>query len=171
MTQTIITFFFTVFISFNASAAPVFWTLSGADFADQSVYPPVSDASLSGTFIYDADTDIFSEVNLVVSGGTMDGFLFDALNKDPVNEQYITGSTSNNPDGYYLWFYLGAPFTNTGGHIALLDGEFGDINCNYCTYVLPGSTATFHAVPLPASIWLFGSAIFAFMGFARYRSH
>jgi hypothetical protein len=47
----------------SASAAPVTWTLNGVTFQDG--------ATASGSFVYDATTNTYSNVNITTSGGTI----------------------------------------------------------------------------------------------------
>lgn len=52
----------------TAMAAPVTWSLYGVTFEDGGV--------ATGTFVYDADTNTFSAVNIVTSGGGLPGAVY-----------------------------------------------------------------------------------------------
>lgn len=54
-----------VFAVCTMAASPVAWTVSGATLSDGG--------AVTGCFVYDADTNTFSSVNVVTSGGANPG--------------------------------------------------------------------------------------------------
>ena len=49
-------------VAFAASATPLTWTLTGVTFVDGS--------TASGTFTFDADTNTYSSIDVMTTGGT-----------------------------------------------------------------------------------------------------
>jgi len=208
--------------SYSAYAVPVLWELPPGSGQPYTSYPsyPYSDNvgiwgvgtgggfdlkfQLSGSFVYDADTNLYSDVDLVLDDG------WRAITS--VSCSYGDEATSC-PDQYGVTFaYIGeynhenysqakeyyqlnfdAPLTNAGGEVSL----FGDCGIpGYCDIgprtskwmVCDGlvgcvdGIATENAiwawggnekiigsvVPVPAAVWLFGSAL-AGLGFMRRR--
>jgi hypothetical protein len=148
-----------VIFSISAQAAPVTWAVNNANFDDGG--------ALTGQFDYDDVTDEYSNVSLNVSAGT----LFDSAYYNLV----FTG------DATEAWFpesgYIPGPLTRTlvlefsqalssaGGSVDLMgtDGYPGDFETTP-RVLLAG--ATLSAVPIPAAVWLFGSAL-AGLGWMR----
>ena len=155
-----------------AWAVPVQWTLNNVSTAGGSV--------LNGVFTYDADTDSYSDVLIgsvnygyIPDFGYSDtcclaDFTYDnGLENDStaltLRLFHIYGSFGNNN----LQLDFATALTNSGGTISLLptsheastNGQYGDFE----TFFVSGSVS---AVPVPAAVWLFGSAL-AGMGWLR----
>ena len=160
-------------LALSAQAAPVTWTLDGVVFANGN--------TATGAFNYDADTNIYSEVSIQTSGGGSYGSLgFSVWGGGSPN---ITGfiQADSLPDATDEPVFILAfteSLTNTGGTIALsLSFATGqpsaiatcsDPACQSAS-APPGLAVTsgsVTAVPLPAAVWLFGSAL-AGLGWMR----
>jgi hypothetical protein len=155
-----------VLILFAAStvhAIPVTWT--AVDITFVSDFGP---ATLTGTFDYDADTDEYSNLNLVIpeiheySGlpghGVFTGpvhagrpYEFGMLDDASLMDTHLTFATD---------------LTGEGGVVQISSGYFYDDPSTYEGEVSGGSVS---AVPIPAAVWLFGSAL-AGLGWIRRRS-
>ena len=154
----------------SAQATPLTWDLSNVAFSDGTV--------VTGSFVFDADTDIFGVLNISTSGGTsvpaqstwfygpcatclrndvFSGFLAtDNLFADQTGNQFVS-----------LFGSIGAPMTNAGGVITLdvgIVGTCGDPMCDTLDAGLPNSSITSgqfvsRKVPEPATLLLTGSGI------------
>lgn len=149
---------------FSATATPLLWTLNGT-FTDGG--------TASGSFTYDADTNVFSNINILASGGSS-GLPASAF-------QYISssGSTflvlfdSNAPDltgAHWLMLGFNSPLTNNGGVVDVGNGS--ELTCNNATcsnLTLPtrGFTASGNTVtaptPEPTTLTLIPLGVFALL--------
>jgi hypothetical protein len=117
----------------NAFAFPVTWTLSGVTFGDGG--------TASGYFVYDADTNNFSEGSISVAGGNTAIFVpvtyGDPWNQLTVNAQ--NGFYSWGPGfGVYLWIDT-AGLSDSGGTVALSTQSYECTNCLSVRYVSAGN--------------------------------
>ena len=148
----------------SAFAAPVTWSLNGIVFDDGG--------TATGSFVYDADTDMYSVINITTQGGDTVGFPGDSYTQlftenDSTSESLQTQPISGN-SGFGMKFETS--LTDTGG---LVDIVFGDpISVEICfgcsgplRYIAAGSVS---AIPIPAAVWLFSSAL-AGLGWFRRR--
>jgi len=163
-----------LFLGVMAQAAPVTWTINNAAMNDGGV--------VTGSFDYDAVTDVMSNVN-IVSTTYNDSFLINSSNIDSggycsieVCGLHAVGWVASTESPNIIrdfGFYLDAPLTNAGGSIAI--NTLYDVRYNNVTFdldernLLYPTTATITAVPIPAAVWLFGSAL-AGMGWIRRRT-
>lgn len=164
-----------------AGATPLTWQLSGVTFDDGT--------TATGTFSYDAATDMLLSYSIAVQDGTLPAFTYTAANaanscakvaggndlrtgcntNDQANEIFLGASDGSHALSLYLASALGA----NGGNVALLTAG------NYQSYeidpaydyriVTAGSLASVQAaaVPEPASIALVGIAMTGMFGAAR----
>ena len=136
-----------------ASAAhPLTWYLSGVQFA--------GGVTGSGSFVYDADTNVFSSINLTVGTDT-----FVALHPTFASSATVirlvtvaSGSLNNTP--YLVLNPSGGSLTNAGGTIALSTAdpyqEFtcSDTACGFTTqlrHLTAGSLTTTNPNPTPTA--------------------
>jgi hypothetical protein len=153
-----------------ANAAPVTWTLNNVLLQDGG--------EITGSFDYNAVTDIMSNVN-ITSTAYSGSF---TINDSNISRVYFCPEIVCNIDTVDLFadselsevarnvgLYLAGPLTNSGGAIeivtvydALYEEDWGwrEVNLLYPT------TATISGVPIPAAAWLFGSAL-AGLGWMR----
>jgi hypothetical protein len=103
-----------------ANAIPVTWTLNYPSPEDQSGF------TLSGTFIYDADTSVFSDINIVGTDSTGNDIanatytLIDpAETNSPISFTFWDSLAADRTGARYIIFYLPSPLGNTGGLIDL----------------------------------------------------
>jgi len=161
-------------VSGSALAIPVTWTLDNVNLNDG--------ATATGSFIYDADTGVLSSVNIITTErtdpdaidylGSYDGTTFAA---DCVAEPWKceqldmsdpTRLQFNNFQGSYLSLVIAGELTNFGGTFSLSGGEIDEGGSNKTRMISSGSIVGANAVPVPAAVWLFGSAL-AGLGWVR----
>ena len=152
-------------------AAPLTWTINNLTLSNGG--------TITGSFDYDAGTDVLSNIN-IVSTAYGDSFAITDANVDSADfcppepfcgidtVEFVVYPTSRLVRD--IGFYLDAPLTNSGGVVSIntafdvrhdnLTGDHDEINLQYPT------TATLSAVPVPAAVWLFGSAL-AGLGWLR----
>jgi hypothetical protein len=164
-------------ISITSYAAPVTWTIHDATFNDGG--------TMTGQFDYDANTNTYSNISIQTSTFEMpygDGY------EEPItaylNPSYSDENINNSifPNQHYLQlvanvgatydtqfdFSFSTGLTNAGGTISLNSGtELFSGGCSQCSVdqrsLIGGYVA---AVPIPAAVWLFGSAL-AGLGWMR----
>jgi hypothetical protein len=176
-----------LFFTASAHAYNLTWTINDHVFDDGHY--------LTGSFDYDADIGVFSNIN-ITSHSEFD-FTYTDSNVNPV--QYYDGTNptdpiypygsfvvlANVPDELHkISFTLSGQLTNNGGTISLVDDPYGtsedvcfDDGDPRTDCFTPGEThyagafgtGTISAVPVPAAVWLFGSAL-AGLGWFRRRT-
>jgi len=148
-------------ISMTANAIPVTWTLENVVFEDGG--------TVVGSYTYDAETNTYTNVSITTTGfGDFPGSLFDdACNVSTCHPDYIDSrpvfeiANGANLERIVVLSLEGA-MTNSGGVLDILVGGTGnDISAEWDDIlrrrnVVSGSVS---AVPVPATAWLFGSAI------------
>jgi hypothetical protein len=165
-----------------AWAAPVEWTIEAAIETDYTY------DAFTGTFYYDADTNQYSDIDIILYEGTsnQEHYLAETLNFSMgdsdanqvsfIDIDYPYSSSYGFP---VLELYFSQPLTNSGGVVYLagtseyvhgeLSDDFGPLlfipNPDDPERLLTG-TVTSSAVPVPAAIWLFGSGL-AGLGWLR----
>ena len=157
-----------------ALSAPLRWTLNDVLLTDG--------ATATGSFVFDADTLVVSDVNMFTSAGS-------ALS----GASYLGGvNYSRVPSGFWFQFHEGEdvtpgpiptfdlivvnPLDNAGGSVTVRR-----INEGFCAWATECDGGTFSrwdtreiaylsssVVPIPAAVWLFGSAL-AGLGWMRRR--
>jgi hypothetical protein len=149
------------FFSGHAQAALVKWTLDGVTFEDTS--------SATGSFIHDASTDMFTEIAIVTNVATHSF----SLEPSPLTTiSFISSNAADLTGVTFMSFKLDSPLTDAGGivDITLTPGGIGshegicgtpDSGCaprSVERYIASGSLIGTQ-VPVPAAVWLFGSAL------------
>jgi hypothetical protein len=164
----------------SAWAAPVEWIIE----AERD--PLYGEGVATGTFYYDADTNQYSNIDIILYEGAsyQEHFQAETYNLsmgDSDAEQVSFIDLDYAYSGSYgfpvLELYFSQPLTNSGG-VVYLGGNtqhvYGDLSDAFGPLVfIPNSgnpdrfmTGTVTAVPVPAAIWLFGSAL-AGLGWMR----
>lgn len=165
-----------VVLAGQASAVPVLWTLDAVLFGEGGI--------ATGSFVYDATTNVFSSVNITITGGTLPGAVANATftSAAPIsdsNSATLLTIASGDPTGTpYLLLDFTHPLTNAGGTISLLlDGpdvalcsSATCILCNpNCSWIGPArrisnghvlGTQIAPTTPIPSSLILVLSSLF-----------
>lgn len=106
-------------------AIPLTWTFSGVTLSDG--------ASLTGSFVFDADTGIFSDINVNTTGGTQTPSHYIALNTSPDRKSisfgfhFVTAAQGDLTNTGSLDSFFSPPMSNNGGSILFTMSE------NTCT--------------------------------------
>ena len=185
-----------------AHAIPVEWELNNIQFVNATWgYSPVS-----GSFIYDADTNLVSGVGLQVDnlpGGSSSQVFTNGFDlfSDGSALLFTDSPVASAADllgfsGAVMRFNFTSPLTNSAGSTGLVEGvtppvftvtetELGfcsdaDVGVDDCAVLAVYQTGTFadgpysggnltgSVVPIPAAVWLFGSALLG-LGWMRRR--
>jgi hypothetical protein len=160
----------------STAQAAMTWTFQNATLSDGQ--------TLSGSFDYDANTQVFSHIAIFNSGNT----LYAATHYVATNGACSTlkcGFTDGTPsigDNYLsIWFWDNDTYLlpALGGNFQLSDKHFStfffcqNASCN-SGHAAPEQVVTFTggsltSVPVPAALWLMGSALLGLIASARAR--
>ena len=167
-------------LSTSAKAAVIEWDLYNVQFDDGG--------TAFGSFFYDADTNIFSNIDITTTTGTtFTGTYYEFMNPDitPYADSLHLTATPGTADGTRAFnINLVSIMTNAGGAISLLtppaptsfEGLCSGPICNSFKpapdnrLVISGwvsTSASITPVPIPAAVWLFGSGLLGLIGVAR----
>jgi len=150
-------------VAMTANAVPVTWTVDNLLFDDGG--------TASGSFVYDASENTYADINLVTTAGSGFGGASYTLLVDsaPNNSTYLAAMVFPLEGLPALALSFASALTNAGGLVAL-DGNSEFIcgqECEYPVATLRSITSgQVSAVPVPAAVWLFGSAL-AGLGWMR----
>jgi len=156
-----------IFLSSVAQAVPVSWTLNDVVLSDGG--------TVSGSFSYDADTNTYSDLNVSAYVPSVLIVAEDQnLSFGGLGSGWSTPFTMNLNDWYEsgleLFMRFDGNLSNSGGTLNILsygDGTLSGIydselnggpnpSSYYQVAIIGGSVST---VPVPAAVWLFGSAL------------
>lgn len=139
-----------------ARADPIFWYLSTTL---TNTNPSIAGTGSGvGSFVYDADTNTYSDWNIVLSGFPPNpGPDINAVLTPATSSEFFGSSTefglSYNIEAEYTVGFS-EPLTDAGGEVSVFAFDFP----NFSSWIGPG-TATSGPEPNPAILVLFGSAI------------
>lgn len=139
----------------SAFAIPVSWNLN-AVFEDG--------ATATGSFIFDADTALYSDQDILTTVGILPSFHYTPISSfvgldSPVMVDFVDSSLTQ-----YIRLWFSAPLTNAGGVIALdLGKSFECSNCGTVRFFTSGSVTGHEAVPEPVSIALLAIGLVSVM--------
>ncbi len=147
-----------LFVVGSAQAAVVTWSLNDVVFEDLG--------TATGSFDYDADTNVYSDVAILTTAWSSHSATSYSGLEFGFTRGIGTERTACGPEeGECRLELLFEPLTNAGGVRALTGFEEAEFFGGDRRYVIAG---TLSAVPLPAAVWLFGSAL-AGLGWMRRR--
>jgi hypothetical protein len=153
------------FASATVCAAPLEWAIDSLAFNDGG--------TASGTFTYNADTNTYSNIDIVTTvGSAFEGAAYNAVNTSAPNSSDFLGAMIFPLGGLpTLQLSFAASLTNDGGNVAI-DGYAESMCGDACEFAISDyryiSAGQISAVPVPAAVWLFGSAL-AGLGWIRRR--
>jgi hypothetical protein len=153
----------TLLVSLTANAAPVTWTVNSLMFDDGGTG--------SGTFSYDADTNTYSNIDILTTAGTAStgAPYMSVIDFAPNDADYLTVMVVPLAGTHSLELSFAASLTNAGGIIAI-EGVGESLCGQECMYpavrLRDITSGQISAVPVPAAVWLFGSAL-AGLGWLR----
>ena len=162
-----------------AAAIPLIWTLQNVTFSDGGI--------ATGDLTFDAASGSVLDWNISISGGdasTFPMFTYAPLTVGDVGifsagpglsfqffvDPFAVGGT---PTSRLLSLTTDGPLTDSGGTVSLItqadtpDGFFESVECYNCNPYRLIVNGTLNAVPLPASIWFFGSGLLSLIGISR----
>jgi hypothetical protein len=175
-----------------AYAAPVTWTLNDVSFETLPDAYEADTGMARGSFDFDADTGIFSNISI-----SMDPYLYDSP-----DSSWLYGFTRSYGSSGYDGLYFNHIHPNAGGdsnRVGLGDTHYYDGDNNYLLVlrfaeeltnaggvigfdsgsgivfggpgrmIASGTVSAAGVVPIPAAVWLFGSAL-AGLGWFRRRT-
>jgi hypothetical protein len=170
-------FFVSLAITPVAVAMPVAWTLNNVNFADGG--------TATGSFSYDADLNAYSAVSITTTpGSAFSGWTYGGQAIDqPQTASQLIATTSNaltQPNSVLFALRFDAPLANAGGVRNLLAGAqlippqgSYEVVCAVAgacaapaARLLLSGNITAQVIPVPAAMWLFGSAL-GVMGWMR----
>jgi len=158
--------------SVSANAAPLTWTIHDVYLDGSDEYH--NEGVVSGTFDYDANTNVYSNINITVTAG---GGVNEQSNWEPWGQPWDAADDLNlerphtadcdiiigNPDPFAfcisdLNFSFETGLTNAGGIVEIdhVEATVYELDNIYERFAFSGTVS---AVPVPAAVWLFGSAL------------
>ena len=170
----------------QAVAAPVTWTLDGLTFDGGD---PGNPGPITGSFVYDADTNTYSDISILSDWYgeltfTGENNLYPSYFSPPALDAPLTdfsdtGMTLAGTMGWCsiagciqkeLTLVFDTALTNAGGTVGLVSGVSNErVYTNMGEGLLNSRTlvsGVITTVPIPAAVWLFGSAL-AGLGWLR----
>jgi hypothetical protein len=147
-------------------AGPIVWQLVGVTFSDG--------ASASGSFTYDAATDVYSAWNISVAAGILTAYTYQPSVDGGFVGIHPTGQVDfvafpPATSGRYVRLAFASPLTNGGG-IDRLRADNSGYECNNCStfrYIRGGQVAS---VPEPSNLTLLFAAFALAVVFRRART-
>jgi hypothetical protein len=133
----------------SASAVPLTWTLMSAVFNDGG--------SATGSFIFNADTNVYSNFGISVTGGDTTSFppftyspTTSSLSGDD-NDTFLLMRSNENPGRFLVLGFLAEPLTDAGGVVPITTAvsganEFNTVGPTFSRIFVSGSVS---AVPGP----------------------
>lgn len=158
---------FFLFAASVINAAPLVWTLNDVTFEDGGL--------ATGSFTYDADTGSYSSISIQTTACTgamcnFPGKSYGIFNANTQAGEDLIVYESNPADVIFFLHGLNLDWqgelSNSGGNIALLTAGTSHEIWVQALELREVTGGTLSAVPVPAALWLFGSAL-AGLGWLR----
>jgi len=116
-------------IAITASASPITWTLSGVTSLGTTI---------TGSFVYDADTNTYSSIDIVTLGGSVipsETWTVEADTGDGPTFLGLVDTPNPNQTGADLLglFFTGNPLTDAGGTVRISETQQGVCNNATCS--------------------------------------
>lgn len=160
-----------ILISKSSFASPVKWYFDDLHF--------VGGITITGSFIYDANTNVFSDIDVVASAEPFNNVQYWEISPDSSSNFINLYSFSQKPgwlgttilEEYYFYGLLAEPMTDVGTYIDFLNTSSLVYGSSVCTFrscsggitgypIVNGGIRTKNAlVPLPSAIWMFGGGL------------
>jgi hypothetical protein len=178
--------------SYSAYAIPVLWELPSGVLGDPSTGTGVIGVDiesgfpsplfvLEGSFVYDADTGVYSDIEITRSDGgrlfTETSCYFACSDETGLGFAFREYTETGSFFQEYHRLLFDADLTNAGGTVSIMSPSSW-IRCDHLagcgggdiqqgeSYMLGGASIVGTVVPVPAAVWLFGSAL-AGLGWMR----
>jgi hypothetical protein len=161
-------------VPLSANSVPVKWDV------DVQLDDGSGTGTVTGTFVYDVNTNSFADVNVSAVGdmfpassATLTSFLYQYSNAHALDFVPTAADFTGLQDVYIV---LAQDMTDAGGVIdvnIIQTYECLDAPCDIFSSVLYGGipiVGTITSVPLPAAVWLFGSGLLGLVGIARRKN-
>ena len=153
-------------IASSIHAAPITWTLENVTFADGG--------TATGSFAFDSVTDTYSGISITTQGG--DAVAFPGLSYTELFTEALSTNLSLQTQTAYGGHGFGLKFdsalSDAGGIISIVTPDDVSVEINlggpgtgFVRYIESGTVS---AIPVPAAVWLFGSALVG-LGYFRKR--
>ena len=154
----------------SARATPITWTLEGLDFS--------GGGGMTGSFVFDATTGTYSDVDITVAGPSLVTLVFDIAQgfSGPVSLNAVTSMFGDGSGQPGISILFAAPLSDLGGIVSVLSYTRGacfatTLPCDtiVSTGMFSGTGGTVSGVPAPATLPLMGAGILATGLLARRR--
>jgi hypothetical protein len=149
----------------DALATPVLWTVSG-NFDDGG--------RIDGTFVYDADFDVYSEISLKTTAGSRDSLFFGAMYAGVDADASDAGALLANAATTLLQLAFAPMLSNVGGPVILSSGSetltSGADEGEVRLLTSGRATGVLHPVPEPSTATLLALGLTGLAARRRFRA-
>ena len=160
--------------SSSANAATIQWTI------DTPILLPDNNGMITGSFVYDRSTNTYSDILLTASGTGADGLYSFKNTSGTANNLRAFQSSDIGYGSPLIGLGFSAFLPDNAGTVDIRSAFVGHCsstwmpeNCQIATSLpghyldTPSGFTVSSVVPVPASVWLFGSGLIGLVGFAK----